>query len=81
MLIAYSFPNTVPFTTFTVTIIHLVYHPNVCLSIVFMLSWEDYNPPPPPKIGNNAYAKRLAGRGVNKVYYGNVKVANYCNST
>ena len=76
MLIAYSFPNTVPFTTFTVTIIHLVYHPKFCLSIVFMLSWEDYNPPPPPKIGNNAYAKRLAGRGVNKVYYGNVKVAN-----
>ena len=76
MLIAYSFPNTVPFTTFTVTIIHLVYHPKFCLSIVFMLSWEDYNPPPPPKIGNNAYAKRLGGRGVNKVYYGNVKVAN-----
>ena len=47
MLIAYSFPNTVPFTTFTVTIIHLVYHPKFCLSIVFMLSWEDYNPPPP----------------------------------
>ena len=45
MGIAYSFPNTVPFTTFRVTIIHLVYYKKFCLSIVFMSSWEDYNPP------------------------------------
>ena len=49
MTLSYSFPYTVPFTTFTVTIIHLVYHPKFCLSIVLMSSSEDCNTPPPKK--------------------------------
>jgi len=71
MRIAYSFPNTVPITTFTVTIIHLVYPPKVCISIVSMSSWEDCKPQEKLEtmLTQNFW-------GENKVYYWNVKVAN-----
>ena len=57
--------------TFTLTIIYLVYPPKFCISIVSRFSWEDCKSQ--EKLETMLTCKRF---GVNKVYCGNVKVAN-----
>ena len=62
-------------TTFTLTIIHLVYPPKFCISIVFKFSWEDCKYQ--EKLETMLMQNFFEGKGVNKVYYGNGKVVNF----
>ena len=63
-----------PFTIFTLPIIHLVYHTNVCITPLLPIS-PGYYGIFPIEIKNNTYAKFKGGRGgrrggINKVYHG-----------
>ena len=60
------------FTIFTWTIMHLVYPPKLCITIVFDFSWDDCNNP--GEFGNNGYAKFWRG---NKVHYGLCESSDY----
>ena len=54
------------FTIFTETIMHLVYLPKFCITIVFDFSSDDFNTPEKTE----TKAMQNLGRGVSKLLYG-----------